>query len=142
MPYVRIWVHLIWSTKNREALLTGDIRQKVFDHIQMNATKKELALNCIGGSIDHVHTLISLHADQSISKAAQLLKGESSFWINKEGITKCKFEWQDEYIAVSVSESGVGAVRKYIGNQQEHHRRKSFAEEYAQFEKAYKFVKG
>jgi putative transposase len=142
MPYVRIWVHLIWSTKNREPLITEDIRQKVLDHIQANATKKEIYLDCINGTCDHVHALISLRADQSIAKVAQLLKGESSYWINKERITKGTFEWQDEYIAVSVSESKVDAVRKYIKGQKEHHRTKSFAEEYAEFEKKYGFVKG
>jgi REP element-mobilizing transposase RayT len=59
----------------------------------------------------------------------QLIKGESSFWINKNQLTKEKFEWQDEYFAFSVSESVIDKVRDYIKNQEEHHKRKTFEEE-------------
>ncbi len=69
----------------------------------------------------------------------QLIKGESSYWINKNELTSQKFEWQDEYFAVSVSKSGLDAVRKYIHNQEEHHRKKSFQEEYEEFIKNYNF---
>jgi REP element-mobilizing transposase RayT len=86
---------------------------------------------------DHVHALISLGADQSVSKVAMMLKGESSHWINKNGLTKIKFELQDEYIAISVSESNVETVQRYIVNQEEHHRKKSFVEEFNEFMKKY-----
>lgn len=66
-----------------------------------------------------------------------LLKGESSYWVNRNKLTKTKFEWQDEYIAVSVSESNADKVRRYIQNQEEHHRKKSFSEEYDDFMKKY-----
>jgi REP element-mobilizing transposase RayT len=62
-----------------------------------------------------------------------LIKGESSFWVNKQKILKGKFEWQDEYIALSVSESGISKVRQYIANQEEHHRKKTFTQEYEEF---------
>jgi len=130
MPYVRIWVHLIWSTKNREPKLEKDLRPKVFDHIKANAKEKGIFLDAINGYVDHVHTLISLGSDQTIAKIAQLLKGESSHWINQNSLTRTKFEWQDEYIAISVSESMIDTVREYIRGQEEHHRKKSFAEEY------------
>ena len=71
----------------------------------------------------------------------QLIKGESSFWINKNRLCKTRFEWQDEYFAASVSESIVGNVRKYIANQEEHHRGKSFDEELAGFMKRAGFQK-
>nr|WP_244307364.1 transposase [Flavobacterium fluviatile] len=71
--------------------------------------------------------------DQTIQKTIQLLKGESSYWINKNQLTKERFEWQDEYFAVSVSESIVDKVRDYIKNQEEHHKRKTFQEEYDEF---------
>jgi REP element-mobilizing transposase RayT len=70
-----------------------------------------------------------------------LLKGESSYWINKNKLIKTKFEWQDEYFAVSVSESAVKKVRDYIKNQEEHHRKKSFQEEYNEFMRVYGFDK-
>jgi REP element-mobilizing transposase RayT len=82
-----------------------------------------------------VHALVSLGADQAISKVAQLLKGESSHWVNQQKITPTPFEWQDEYCALSVSESGVEAVRRYIERQEEHHRKKTFGEEYEEFVK-------
>jgi REP element-mobilizing transposase RayT len=68
-----------------------------------------------------------------MEKIVQLLKGESSFWINKNQLTREKFSWQDEYFAVSVSESKVETVREYIKNQEKHHQRKSFREEYQEF---------
>jgi len=111
-------------------MLHPQIRSKVLDHIKSNAKEKNIYLDTIGGYVDHVHTLISLGSDQTIAKVAQLLKGESSHWINHQSLLRKKFEWQDEYFAVSVSESMVNKVRGYISGQEEHHRKKSFAEEY------------
>lgn len=74
-----------------------------------------------------------MKGEQSISKIAFLLKGESSYWVNDYKLSRTKFEWQDEYIAVSVSESLVPKVRDYIRNQEEHHRKKSFKEGYDVF---------
>lgn len=137
MPFVRIWVHLIWSAKNREKLIVPDFKLMLLDHLRANAKEKNIWIDTINCVSDHVHTLISLGAEQSISKVAMLLKGESSHWINTHNLTKVKFEWQDEYIAVSVSESSVQTVRKYILDQEEHHRKKSFVEEYSELMKEY-----
>jgi REP element-mobilizing transposase RayT len=88
-----------------------------------------------------VHCLVSLSSDQTVEKVAQLLKGESSFWLNnKSGFKVPRLEWQDEYFAVSVSESSVDTVRAYIDNQVNHHQKKTFAEEYKQFISKYSFV--
>lgn len=87
----------------------------------------------VNGYSDHCHCLISLGSGQNMEKIVQLLKGESSFWINKNQLTREKFSWQDEYFAVSVSESKVETVREYIKNQEKHHQRKSFREEYQEF---------
>ncbi|MGD0338646.1 MAG: IS200/IS605 family transposase [Bacteroidota bacterium] len=133
MSYVRVWVHLIWSTKSRQSTLEKEFREKLFDHIHENAKMKGIYLDSINGYLDHVHALISLRSDYSISKIVQLLKGESSHWANGLISILSKFEWQDDYIALSVSESAVDAVRRYIGSQEEHHRRKTFAEEYQEF---------
>lgn len=141
MPYIRGWIHFVWSTKNREPFLTKDIRQKVFEHIRENAKKKEIYIDFINGYTDHVHCLISLGIDQTLSKIMQLIKGESSFWINKEKLIKSKFEWQEEYFAVSVSESGIDKVREYIKNQEAHHQHKTFQQEYDEFISKYGFKK-
>ncbi len=113
--------------------MTDEIRQKVFQHIQRNAKEKGIYLDFIGGYVDHLHCLISLSTDQTIEKIMQLIKGESSFWINKNKLCRGKFQWQDEYFAVSVSESVLESVRKYIANQEEHHRAKSFDDEFRGF---------
>lgn len=97
MSWVRIWVHMVFSTKNRTPFLQQSIRDNVFQHIRKNAKSKDIWLDSIGGYVDHVHCLISLNKDQTISKVAQLIKGESSFWINKNKLTESKFEWQDDY---------------------------------------------
>lgn len=132
MSWVRIWVHLVFSTKNREPLLTDNVRELVFDHIRQTAKEKNIYIKSINGWKDHCHCLISLNKDQSISKLVQQIKGESSAWINKSSVIK-GFNWQDDYFAVSVSESKLEKVIHYIDNQNEHHRFKSFAEEYTEF---------
>ena len=137
MPFIRIWVHLIWTTKNREKLIVLDLKPTLLDHLKANAKEKNIWIDTINCTSDHVHTLISLGAEQSISKVAMLLKGESSYWINTHNMIKSKFEWQDEYISISVGESNIEAVRRYILDQEEHHRKISFAEEYGEFMKKY-----
>jgi len=139
MGYIKIWVHLVWTTKCREPILTKEIRQDVFSHISETAEKKGIYIDFINGYLEHVHCLISLGSGQNIDKILMLLKGESSYWINKNKISRRKFEWQDEYFAVSVSESAVKQVREYIRNQEGHHRKKSFNEEYQEFIRNYKF---
>jgi len=81
--------------------------------------------------------LISLSTDQTVAKVVQLIKGESSHWVNSGSIIRGKFEWQDEYIALTVSDSAVNTVREYIRNQEEHHRVKSFKEEFDNFADEY-----
>jgi len=145
MSWVRIYVHIVFSTKNRESFLNStELRNKVFQHIRKNAEEKDIWLDSINGYHDHAHCLISLGKEQSISKVAQLIKGESSFWINQNKLTTQKFIWQDDYWAVGVSESHLESVRKYILNQEEHHSVNSFSEEINQFMEKYgwEFIKG
>ena len=130
MPFVKVYIHFVWSTKNREPFLeTKEIRDKVWFHIKDNAQKKGIFIDFVNGYSQHCHCLVSLGIDQTIQKTIQMIKGESSFWINKEGLTKSKFEWQDEYYAVSVSESMIEKVRNYIKNQELHHSTHSYDDE-------------
>ncbi len=129
----------MWTTKNRQAVLTKAVKQQLIAHIKQNALDKEIFIDSINGDKEHLHVLVSLGARQSVADIIQLLKGESSFWINSEKLVKGKFSWQKEYFAVSVSESVLSAVRKYIQNQEEHHRKKSFLEEYDEFMRVYGF---
>ena len=133
MSFVKIWVHLVFATKNREPLLKKEFRYDVHKHIIENCKEKEIFLQAINGYAEHIHCLISLGKDQTISKVSQLIKGESSFWINKNTLTSEKFSWQDDYFAVSVSESQVETVVAYIKNQEKHHSKKSFDDEVNEF---------
>ncbi|MFN8348926.1 MAG: IS200/IS605 family transposase [Spirosomataceae bacterium] len=142
MPYLKVWIHFVWSTKHRIPFMkTREMRQIIFNHIRENAKEKGIYIDFINGYTDHIHCLVSLGMDQSMSKIMQLIKGESSFWINKNAICEDKFEWQDEYFAVSVSESIVDRVREYIKKQEEHHQKKTYAQEYDELIERYGFEK-
>src|SRR5688500_7098259 len=95
--------------------------------IIQNNKHKMIAINNVA---DHLHLFIGLHPEQSISTMMQLVKGDSSEWINKEKLTKIKFQWQAGYGAFSYARSQVNAVAKYIMTQQEHHKKESFKDEY------------
>jgi len=145
MSWVRVYMHMVFSTKNREPFLnSSESRKDIFQHIKKNAEEKEIWLDCINGYQDHAHCLISLGKEQTISKVAQLIKGESSFWINQQKLTTEKFIWQDDYWVVGVSESHLESVRKYIHNQESHHSKQSFTDEINIFMEKYgwSFLKG
>jgi putative transposase len=129
MSFVRIWVHAVFTTRSREPYFTSEIRGKLFEHIRSNCREKDIYLDSIGGWSDHLHILISLGREQNIAKVMMLLKGESAHWLNKQGFFKGKFFWQDDYFAISVSESQVEKVRSYISGQEEHHRATPFDKE-------------
>src|SRR5258708_1224512 len=111
MSWVRIWIHVVFATKNRNAMLNESIRIQVFQHIKQNAVSKDLKLDCVNGYTDHAHCLLLLNRELSISKTVQLIKGESSHWINKNQLLQAQFAWQDDYWAVGLSESDVNRVR-------------------------------
>jgi REP element-mobilizing transposase RayT len=140
MPFIKIYIHIVFSTVNGVPFLkTPDLRIKVWKHIKENASEKGIFIDMINGYSNHCHCLISLSSNQNIERIVQLLKGESSYWINKNQLTDEKFSWQDEYFAVSVSESMIDSVRNYIKNQERHHQKKTFAEEYQEFIEKYDF---
>ncbi|WP_337866821.1 IS200/IS605 family transposase [Ignavibacterium sp.] len=139
MPFINIYLHVIWSTKNRSKIITRELKPLLIEHIKSNAFLKGIFIDRINCVMDHIHLIISLGSDQTIGKVVQLLKGESSFWINKNKLVKGKFEWQDDYIAVSISKSILDKLRKYVDNQEEHHRIKSYIEEVEEFRKKYGF---
>ena len=131
--------------KQRTIFETLESRQLVWKHIKENAIQKGIYIDFINGYEDHCHCLISLNINQSVDKVMQLIKGESSFWINKNrhlfpNLKGRKFEWQDEYFALSVSESVVDKVRNYIKNQEEHHKKKTFKEEYDEIIEKYNIL--
>jgi REP-associated tyrosine transposase len=141
MSYVRIWLHCVWGTKNRFPFIDKNNKKGILSHIRANAKDKSIYIDSINAVENHVHCVISLNKDQTISKVMNLIKGESSFWINKNKLTKTHFEWADEYFAVSVSESQLEKVRKYINNQEQHHMKKSWEEECGEFMEKYNFTR-
>lgn len=124
-----IWLHAIWSTKERRRILSKSFRFKLFNHMKGYSSEKGIQLDIINGVEDHVHCLFCLKSSQNPAEIIKLLKGESSFWINKNVVLDDKFEWQVGYGVFSVSEKDIMGVRKYIYNQEEHHKELSYEEE-------------
>jgi REP element-mobilizing transposase RayT len=119
----------VWTTKNRIPYLQGRIRNSVICHIRENAKSKGIYIDHINGHYDHLHTIISLGGNQNPSAIMQKIKGESSFWINKNKLTRLKFEWQDDYYAVSIGMNQLNELRKYIRNQVQHHQKVTLEDE-------------
>lgn len=141
--YSKVWLHLIWSTHNKEKVLLKDVRKQVSNFLYTYAEEKEIYMKTNYVNAEHVHALIDLPTTLSIDECLKLLKGSSSHYINDNRLVNNKFRWARGYGAFSVSESQLKKVVDYINNQEEHHRAKSFTEEYELFMKKYgiKYVK-
>jgi putative transposase len=121
-------VHLIFSTKQRKPLIAPDIRSDLFAYLGGIAQELRGTALIVNGTCDHVHMLIRIRPAQSIAEIARIIKTNSSGWIRKKG--RKEFGWQSGYGVFSVSESNVPAVTKYIATQEEHHKKRSFQEEF------------
>jgi REP element-mobilizing transposase RayT len=137
MSFVQVWIHAVWSTKNREALLTVVQRKILFQHIRENARNKGIHISVLNGHTDHVHCLFALNPEIPLAKTMQLIKGEASHWANEQKLFGKRLEWAGEYFAASVSESVLEKVKSCINNQEEHHRKITFQQEYEMFLKKY-----
>ena len=133
MSYIKIWIHAVWGTKNRQPVLNPLILEKICSHIKSNAIEKGIYIDRINGHDEHIHVLMLLKHDNSISKQMQLLKGESAHWTNEAGLIKDRLEWADKFFAASVSNDKIDSVRAYIDNQQTHHQKQTFIDEYKYF---------
>lgn len=140
--FYKIWLHIVWSTKEREPLLTDRNRKNIFFHIKEIASEKDYHLDMINGTENHLHCLLSLDPKYAVSKVVNDLKGESSHWINSQNFLKVKFAWQRGFGAFSVSESNVKNVRRYILNQEKHHKKISFTDEWEMLLKKHGFEYG
>lgn len=123
-------VHCVWSTKNRDSFLDSDLRERLWPYLGGIARENKMKALAVGGAADHVHILISLPGTMSVAKAIQLLKGNSSKWIHETFPRLTVFAWQRGYGAFSIGVSGVDAPRAYLRNQPEHHRQRTFREEF------------
>jgi len=129
--FTSILIHCVWSTKKREPFLSSDVRNRLWPYLGGIARENKIKALAIGGVADHVHMLISLPKTLSVSKALQHLKGNSSKWIHDTFPKLHSFEWQEGYGAFSIGISAVHATVRYICDQAEHHRKRSFREEFA-----------
>lgn len=137
----RILIHIIWETLNRDKIFTEETGRTVSNFLYKYAKEKGLWLEANYVNAEHVHALYDQGTDITTEDCARLFKGASSHFINQERITPAKFNWGRGYAAFSVSESQTDSVVRYIKNQKEHHRRKSFNEEYELFLSKYKIRK-
>jgi putative transposase len=126
----KVYVHFVWTTKERERFLLGDSRQKVKEHIEHYTAENQIAVYALAVQPEHVHLLTLLSRSKCIEDIAKLVKGESSHWINHNNLIRPKFSWQTGYWAGSVCYQHVDRVKAYIETQDEHHRVKSFREEF------------
>lgn len=128
--YTQSYFHLVFAVKNRDALIKNEWKsdlEKYMTGIVQNHQHKMLAVFCM---IDHVHILIGYNVNQLIPDLVEELKTSSNAWIKNKRFTKFKFEWQKGYGAFTHSHSQIDTVVKYILNQEKHHKKKSFREEY------------
>lgn len=135
--YSRMWIHLIWETLRREPMLDKRSAAQASRNLTNNSLENRIYMKINYFNADHTHALIDLPTSRKIEEVIQLFKGSSSHWINENKLIKGRFAWGKGYGAFSVSHSDVGRVARYIANQEEHHKRKTFAEEYEEFVKRY-----
>ena len=122
--------HVVFSTKERVKLLSKELRVRLYPYISSIANNNGFKVSVIGGTDDHIHILLSLKPDLSVSKAVQLLKGNSSKWMRENFKDLNIFSWQNGYGVFTVSKSQASIVENYINNQEDHHKKISFEEEY------------
>ena len=131
--YHSIWIHAIWSTKNRKPFIQPNIEQKIHNYMREQFKKSGCPVRIINGMPDHVHCLFLLNPKKSLTDVIKQVKGSTSHWINQKDLIQQKFSWQSGCASYSVSESVRDKVYKYIENQKEHHKHKTFRTEYDEF---------
>ncbi len=127
------FIHIIYSTKNREALINEYIKEELFTYLGGTCKQLECQPIVVGGYQDHVHILCNLSRKISLMKLIEELKTHSSKWVKTKGNEFSNFYWQRGYGAFSVNPNQIDQVREYILNQKVHHQKKSFQDEYRMF---------
>jgi REP element-mobilizing transposase RayT len=131
--YTNLAYHVVFATKYRRPLITDDFRERLYEYMGGIIRGLDGHLIQIGGIEDRVHLLANLSPAMAVSDAIREIKANASKWVNELSILQERFEWQKGYGAFTVSYSQIEAVRRYIQNQREHHRRRTFQEEYMEF---------
>jgi putative transposase len=135
--YAKIFIHCVFSTKNHQKIITEDLQERLWSYLGGIARENNIKVLAIGGVEDHAHLFFSFPPSLSVSAAMQQIKGGSSSWIHKNFPSRRNFGWQEGFGAFSVSPSRVKVTIDYIAGQKEHHRKKTFKEEYLAFLKKY-----
>lgn len=133
MSHVRQGTHIIFSTKNREPLLSSEFQDRLFEFIGGIVRSCNSTLIAAGGHRDHIHLLVLLHQSIALADLVRDVKSRSSSWMNEEHLVPGRFRWQTKYGGFAVSASNEEKVTAYINNQEEHHRELSFQEELEAF---------
>ena len=128
--YTNLLYHIVFSTKERAPSINNEIRPRLLAYLGGIARELNATLLAAGGTEDHVHLLLSLSSSLSVADALRVLKTNSSRWVHQKWPSQRRFAWQSGYGAFSVSQSVIDDVRRYIANQEEHHRRMTFQEEF------------
>lgn len=131
--YTQIHIQLVFVVKFRSGLIQFAWKEELYKYITGIISENGHKLLAINGMPDHLHILLGLRPSQSISDLTMHIKGSSSKWINSKGFLNCRFEWQEGFGAFSYSKKEVPKIINYIKNQENHHRVKTFKEEYAKF---------
>ncbi len=129
----KIWIHAIWSTKERFPLIVPEIETQVYEYMRGQFNEAGCAVHIINGMPDHVHCLFLLNPQKSITDVIKQVKGSTSHYVNEGNLIHEKFSWQTGYAAYSVSESVLEKVFHYIKNQKQHHYKTTFKQEYEAF---------
>ncbi|KRD11488.1 transposase [Flavobacterium sp. Root901] len=127
----QVYIQVVFAVKYREALITNECKSKILSVIGNLINETGCKTLIVNGTKDHVHCLLGLKPTISISSLMKVIKGKSSKYINEHQLTKYKFEWQEGYGVFSYSKSHIDAVYKYIANQEEHHKKQNFKNEYS-----------
>ena len=134
----QILIHLIFSTKNRESLLSEEVRPELHRYMATILKGLDSSAILINSLEDHIHILFRLSKNRAVCDVVETVKKDSSKWIKTKGNAYRSFHWQSGYGAFSVSQSNLADVVNYINGQKEHHRRRTFQEEFKAFLKRYK----
>ena len=135
--YTQIHIQLIFAVQYRMAMIDKIWKDELYKYITGIIQKQKHKLIIINGVNDHIHILIGYRPHQSLSDLLQDIKGSSSKWINENKLTKIRFAWQEGYGAFSYSHSHLSKVISYITNQEQHHKKITFMNEYRSFLKSY-----
>ena len=135
--FTQIYIQLIFAVKNREALLINEYQKEVFSYMSRIASNLKHKSIIVNGMPDHIHIFIGLNPSVSISDTVYELKRSSSLFINNKKWFRGKFSWQEGYGAFTYSRSQIENVYKYIENQENHHKKKTFKQEYIEFLEKY-----